>query len=143
MSKLIPCPYPLSEFYRLADQVPPLIYAIAPEEIPEPQSSLLWHQKDMTPTLEAYYQKKLALDVKQRIVQDGVLLREVALVTPEKKPVEFGAIHINLALFPDAAKTPDPGVRKTAGYHSGRFQYMAFGKTRTLFQSGAGSTYPK
>ncbi len=83
----------------------PAIEAVAGEDVPEPYKTLLVHQADMTPTLEKFHGDALHLRVLRRQRRDDFYFREVLLVTDkDEKPVEFGAIKINLALFSSAAR---------------------------------------
>jgi len=73
--------------------------------VPEPYKSLLVHQDDMTPTLEKFHGERIHLAVLSRQPRDDFYFREVVLLLDKTdKPVEFGAIKINLALFPSAAR---------------------------------------
>jgi hypothetical protein len=103
--RMFPLAYPLDEFYVRAGRPLPAIEMAKPEEIPEPQRSLLVHHNDMTPTLAAFHASTIELRVLSRELRDDFYFREVVLLgdTPER-PVEFGAIRINLALFAPAAR---------------------------------------
>ncbi|MDB6111741.1 MAG: hypothetical protein JWR69_3491 [Pedosphaera sp.] len=97
--------HPLDEFYKLAGQPLPPLVAVDGEAVPEPYKRLLVHQNDMTPTLEAFYRGRLHLQVLGRRQKDDSYFREVILLlNATNQPVEFGAIKINLALFPPAAR---------------------------------------
>jgi len=92
--------YPLSLFYRQAQTVVPEARAIDGSEIPQPLRQLLVHKADMTPTLEAYYGSPIRLNL--LLVQrhsESTLMRQVVLETDESRPVEFGAIWIDLDCF--------------------------------------------
>ena len=68
--------------------------------IPQPYRDLLVHDRDMTPTLEAFHGESIRLRVMSRDLPSGILFREVVLVTTESvEPVEFGAIRIRLDVF--------------------------------------------
>lgn len=96
-----PFAYPLDEFYAQAGRKLPAIEPIAGEAMPEPCRSLLFHNHDMTPTLESFYRQAIHLEVLRREQRDDFYFREVVLHLDENdQPVEFGAIKINLALFP-------------------------------------------
>ena len=97
--------YPLNEFYRRNDHSLPPLEEIDPARIPEPYKSLLVHQHDMTSTLENFYGGRIRLQIIGRDRQGSDYFREVALLVDEsKKPIEFGAIKINLDLFPKEAQ---------------------------------------
>jgi len=97
--------YPLSEFYEQADLVPPFATRVDWREIPEPYRHLLVHDRDMTPTLEAAYHRKMSLRVLKYSLEDEVFSRQIVLVPEgELRPVMFGAIKIYLDEFPSAAR---------------------------------------
>jgi chorismate-pyruvate lyase len=59
----------------------------------------------MTPTLEGFYRQKLCLQVLRSQQRDDFYFREVVLLLEAtQEPVEFGAIKINLALFPTSSR---------------------------------------
>jgi chorismate-pyruvate lyase len=97
--------HPLDEFYKLAGQALPPLVQVDGEAVPEPYKRLLVHQNDMTPTLETFHRGRLHLQVLGRRHKDDSYFREVILLLDgTNQPVEFGAIKINLALFPPAAR---------------------------------------
>jgi hypothetical protein len=97
--------YPLDEFYA-RERVPlPRIEVVAPERVPEPFRSLLVHDRDMTPTLEAHYRSEIHIEVWGRERQGDFYYREVVLrLDRDQRPVEFGANKVNLALFEPAVR---------------------------------------
>lgn len=100
-----PFAYPLDEFYAQAGRPLPVISCLKGLEVPEPYRSLLVHTNDMTPTLEAFHDDKIHLAVIRRQQRNGFYFREVVLLLDRsQRPVEFGAIKINLTLFPSAAR---------------------------------------
>lgn len=102
---VLPIAYPLDDFYAQAGRALPPIEAVAGENVPEPYKSLLVHQDDMTPTLEKFHGERIHLAVLSRQQRGDFYFREVVLLLDKSdKPVEFGAIKINLALFPPAAR---------------------------------------
>ena len=104
-SAALPFAYPLDEFYALANRELPPIEQVPGEEMPEPYRRLLVHQDDMTPTLEKFHADRVHLKVISRQTRGDFYFREVVLFTEKTKaPVEFGAIKINLALFPPPAR---------------------------------------
>ena len=97
--------HPLDEFYKRAKLPLPPLQQIDSEEMPEPYKTLLVHRSDMTSTLEGFHKDTIRVDVLSRNHVDDHYFREVVLRTEKLgKPVEFGAIKIHLALFPDAAR---------------------------------------
>jgi hypothetical protein len=102
---VLPIAYPLDDFYAQAGRALPPIEAVEGDAVPEPYKSLLVHQDDMTPTLEKFHGERIHLAVLSRQQRDDFYFREVVLLLDKTdKPVEFGAIKINLALFPPAAR---------------------------------------
>jgi len=98
--------YPLDDFYARAGLPLPPIMVLAETELPEPYRTLLAHDNDMTPTLEAYHRCDLHIEVWSRAQHEGFYFREVVLrLDTTQRPVEFGANKLNLALF-------DPSVRR-------------------------------
>lgn len=97
--------YPLDEFYaRNGLNLPPLDQ-IDGEAVPEPYKSLLVHERDMTSTLENFHKTGIHLRLISCQQRRDEYFREVVLVLDgSEKPVEFGAIKINLGLFPPAAR---------------------------------------
>ena len=97
--------HPLDEFYAAAGLPLPPLDQIDGEAMPEPYHSLLVHRHDMTPTLETFHQRRIHLQVLGRRRKGESYFREVVLRLDETdQPVEFGAIKINLALFPPEAR---------------------------------------
>jgi hypothetical protein len=102
---VLPFAYPLDEFYALAKRELPVIEQIDGAEMPEPYRSLLVHNTDMTPTLEKFHDDRIYLNVISRQTRSDFYFREVILLTQRtRKPVEFGAIKINLGLVSPAAR---------------------------------------
>jgi chorismate-pyruvate lyase len=97
--------HPLDDFYSRSDAPLPPLQQIDGEELPEPYKRLLVHSHDMTSTLENYHKEVIHVRVLSSRQQGDDYFREVVLCTEsESKPVEFGAIKINLALFPVKAR---------------------------------------
>lgn len=100
-----PFAYPLDEFYALAKRELPPLEQVDAADVPEPYRRLLVHDADMTPTLEKFYGERIYLNVISRQHRGEFYFREVILLTQRKRlPVEFGAIKINLGLFPSTAR---------------------------------------
>lgn len=97
--------HPLDEFYAEAGLPLPPLNQIDGEAVPEPYRTLLVHQNDMTPTLEAFHGSAVHLDVLGRRRKGDAYFREVILrLDGGNQPVEFGAIRINLGLFSPTAR---------------------------------------
>jgi len=74
-------------------------------EMPQPYRDLLVHQKDMTGTLSHFFGQSLHLKVLEKSLRNGVLARRVLLVLDGRGlPVEYGAIRIHLAHYPESAR---------------------------------------
>jgi len=97
--------HPLEKFYPRSGFSPPPLEQIDGEEMPEPYKSLLVHQRDMTPTLEAFHGRSVHLRVLGRERRGQDYFREVVLQLEDTElPVEFGAIKIHLKLFAAAVR---------------------------------------
>jgi len=110
-----PIVYPLDDFYAQAGRSLPRIEPVEGKDVPEPYQTLLVHQNDMTPTLEQFHGSIIHLEVIRSQQRGDFYFREVILLTEEGKPVEFGAIKINLSLFPSAACAQILGERIPLG----------------------------
>jgi len=97
--------FPLDEFYaRSGLRLPPLDQ-VDGEALPEPYKTLLVHERDMTSTLETFHKTGIHLRLVSREQRGDEYFREVVLALDDsEKPVEFGAIKINLALFSEVAR---------------------------------------
>ena len=112
-----PLAYPLDDFYAQASLPFPRIESVLGEQVPEPYRSLLVHNQDMTPTLEKFHGGPIHLRVLRRQKRGDIYFREVVLELEEgEKPVEFGAIKINLTLFLPAARQLILGERLPLGH---------------------------
>jgi len=89
---------------------------LEPEEMPQPQRSLLAHQTDMTSTLENFYGQRLHVEVLARHTVENEYCREVALrLEHSGRRVEFGAIKIMLDHFPSEVRQEILLERKPLG----------------------------
>ncbi len=96
---------PLQALYDHIGAALPEICFIPGAEVPEPYAALLVHQRDMTPTLEAWHGETIRIEPLDRFVTGGSLCRMVVLIlTGSGSPVEFGAIRIQLEAYPTAAR---------------------------------------
>lgn len=102
---VLPWAHPLDELYARAGLNLPHIETVPGPNVPEPFQELLVHEGDMTPTLERFHRSTIHLNVLGREQRDGFYFRQVLLLTDDgEKVVEFGAIKINLNLFPPGAR---------------------------------------
>ncbi len=93
--------YPLTEFYRRQDLSFPLLEKVSSDTIPEPQHALLVHEDDMTPTLERFYRDDIYIQALHSEHSKTTYYREVVLfLNGDHRPVEFGAICIDLKRLP-------------------------------------------
>jgi chorismate-pyruvate lyase len=94
--------FPLKLFYEMKGKRLPYLEAISGDEIPFPAKELLVHDEDMTSNLEAFYKKKISIDVFYKDVDADAVSREVVLcLEGSGKPVEYGAIRIDLSNIPE------------------------------------------
>jgi hypothetical protein len=99
-------PYPLGVVYAQAGILAPLTKEIASGRIPQPYRSLLSHEQPMTLTLESHFGGALALRTLSTLREGRSYFRRALLVKEDSgRPVEMGAIHLNLDAF-------RPGVRR-------------------------------
>jgi hypothetical protein len=97
--------FPLDEFYAHDRRPLPPVTRLPGDEVPHPYQELLVHDRDMTPTLEAFHGDRIHLRVLDRRLEEHALWRQVALVlNGSERPVEFGAIVIYCDRFPPAAR---------------------------------------
>jgi chorismate-pyruvate lyase len=95
----------LSEHYQRLRLPVPELEPVEPSEIPEPYRSLLVHDRDLTPTLEAAYGGPVHIRVLTYVVVDNVVSRLVVLVPDgSDAPASMGAIHIHLDRLPPRAR---------------------------------------
>ena len=97
--------HPLDEFYARSGLALPPLEQIEGEAVPEPYKTLLVHDRDMTSTLEGFHGAGVHLRLLSRAETNQDYFREVLLLLDgTEKPVEFGAIQIHLARFPDRTR---------------------------------------
>ncbi len=138
--KVSPFAYPLDEFYAQAGRTLPSIQPIAGDQMPEPYRSLLVHSNDMTPTLEKFHRQKVYLNVLGRHQRDDFYFREVILLLDEtEEPAEFGAIKINLALFPSGARRAILEERLPLGHILDQHQIIHSSRPKAFFHVEADS----
>lgn len=96
MSMLLPLHY----FYAKEDRQLPPVTLVDGEAVPEPEKSLLVHQRDMTSTLRKFHGAAITLEVCAAETSDDYLMRMVILHREDTgAPVEFGAIGVRLDKF--------------------------------------------
>ena len=108
--------YPLTDFYADSGNDAPAIEVIQGENMPQPYRSLLVHDRDMTPTLEEHCAGPVHLEVLRVRREPDALYRQVLLVPDgSRRPVEFGAIRIELRRFAEEPASQIVGCRKPLG----------------------------
>ena len=113
----MPCAYPLDDFYARSGLALPEIESIPETQVPEPYHSLLVHERDMTSTLEQFHDDTIHIRALRSETRGDYYFREVVLLlNRDETPVEFGAIKINLLLFPGAARMLILGEREPLGH---------------------------
>ena len=132
--------YPLNEFYEEAGLAPPSATRINGREMPEPYRRLLVHDRDMTPTLEAAYDRKMSLRVLKYALDHEVFSRQIVLV-PEGggSPAVFGAIKIYLDEFSTAARDLVLERKMPLGHDPRIAVHQAFQPSRRIFRGRCGS----
>lgn len=71
-----------------------------PEDVPQPYRDLLWHDGDMTSSLERFHRDELTLQILRVEEAEGNYLREVVLRRKsDGKAVEYGVIEVVLPAF--------------------------------------------
>lgn len=96
--------FPLDEFYAERGDAVPQVEAIDGADIPEPYNVLLVHERDMTSTLEQFFDEPMVLRLLDVRREGTWLRRQVVLVTRDsRRAVEFGAIRIDLSSFSSIA----------------------------------------
>ena len=79
---------------------------VAADAVPEPYHGLLVGDHDMTPVLAAFHRQPIHLRVIERETEGNAYTRLVVLTAgKDARPVEFGAIVIDLTPFPADART--------------------------------------
>jgi len=93
---------PLADYYSTHGESLPPIRIVTATDLSERHWQLLAHDNDMTPTLEAFYGQALELRIHSKHLTNATLERVVSLIgCGDGRPVEFGAIRIQLDAFSD------------------------------------------
>ena len=97
--------YPLSCFVCDASKGVTRARILEAEELAEPYRTLLAHDRDMTGTLETYFNQPMALRVHVKTIEEDALYRQVTLYgADDGRPAEFGAIRIDLSCFDEETR---------------------------------------
>lgn len=98
--KLASVLFPLDAVYRRAGIDVPRVQLVEPHDIPFPYRTLLVHENDMTLTLERHFGGPLIVRPLSTGLSHHWYTRRVLLAQSYSgKPVEMGAIRIDLAAF--------------------------------------------
>lgn len=99
--------------------------SVAPERVPEPHRRLLDHHSHMTVAMERFHGEPVSLRVVAACppsATDEAYAREILLLDPRGRPVQYGIVRIDLTLVPAevaarirAADTPLGRVLIAAG----------------------------
>ena len=91
---------PLHYFYASEGRPLPGVELVDGADVPEPERSLLVHERDMTSTLRRFHGADIALEILARERSEDYLVRMVVLRRDDTgAPVEFGAIGVRLEKF--------------------------------------------
>lgn len=142
---------PLEDFHRRHGRPLPQFEILAAEALPEPERSLLVHDRDMTRTLERHHGDTIHLRVLSRFHEGDLYGRESILQLDRSgRPVEYGAIRIHLDRFPEPSRRlileehrPLGGILNDSGirYLSRPTAFFRIGSTSFL-QEGLGLQGP-
>jgi chorismate-pyruvate lyase len=93
---------PWAGLYAANGWEPPVLVPVPPDAIPEPQRTLLVHQRDMTRTLESFHGGRIHLRPITRQRLGDVYFRLVVLeLDGSGHPIEFGATKAFLHRLPE------------------------------------------
>ncbi len=96
---------PLEFFYASRAEPMPCPRLIPGSDMPAPYQHLLVHESDMTPRLRDFHGSPIGLRVVERQLSEDYVMRLVVLDRQtDQRPVEIGAIGIQLEGFPAAAR---------------------------------------
>ena len=125
---------PFHFFYEKAGLELPDFTFLEGSEVPYPYRSLLVHQNDMTPTLAAFHHSKLYLEVHAHESTDEFVMRLVTLhAKSSDKPVEYGAIAIQLGSLPEAVREEVVSGKKPLGGILAEYQVAHSGQPSSYF----------
>lgn len=97
--------FPLTQFYKRAGLPLPAFEEISGADLPEPYRALLFHDRDMTPTLQEFHGTDIHIEVLSRERRGDEYYREVILRRDDDdRAVEFGASRIALDRLPNVVR---------------------------------------
>lgn len=98
--------FPLNRFYETEHLALPKTVLLAGAAVPDPYRGMLDHDRDMTPTLEAFFRETIGIAIIHRGLNGDSYTREVVLYTEQtRKPVAYGSIDIHLENIQGKART--------------------------------------
>ena len=125
---------PFHFFYEQAGIELPDFTFLEGDEVPYPYRSMLVHQNDMTPTLAAFHHSRLYLEVHKHESNPDFVMRLVTLhAAASEIPVEYGAIGIQLASFPEEVREKIVEGRKPLGGILGEYDVEHSGSPTAYF----------
>lgn len=125
---------PFHFFYEKSARELPDFTFLRGGEVPYPYRSLLVHENDMTPTLAAFHHSRLYLKVHQSEANEDFVMRLVSLhAASSDKPVEYGAIAIQLGPLPPAVREKVVEGRKPLGGLLGEYGVVHSGSPQAYF----------
>ena len=128
--------YPLSRFYRETGKSVPDFAIIAGPDVPQPFRDLLVHERDMTSTLERFHGDGIHLRILHTDREADHYERQVVLqLNRNDKPVEYGAIEIDLGRFPAPARELILGNSRPLGSILADFAIPYVSKPEAFFRT--------
>lgn len=134
---------PLKVFYQEKNLKPLDIQPLPGASLPQPYRQLLFHCNDMTPTLQNFHQASIVINAIAVKAQADYFLRMVTLVTENGQKVEFGAIKINLAIFPKAAREVVLACQRPLGLILADFKMAHYSEPLAFFSVDSDSFIEK
>lgn len=126
---------PLSRFFEHDDPAALEWQEVEGSRVPEPYRGLLVHDGDMTSTLETFHRETLELRLLEKRRVDQTLLRSVVLIGSRTgRPLELGAIRIDLAAFAPDARWAILEGRMPLGAILARYDVAYVSRPRLFFQ---------
>jgi hypothetical protein len=115
--------YPLPRFFAAAQRPLPEVEPVEAGALPSAPYRLLAHAGDMTSKLEEFFANDMLLRVVQREHTPEHYRREVVLYGAKSRlPVEYGAIEIELGVFPEALRAEIVEAKLPLGGLLNRYQ---------------------
>ncbi len=84
------------ELFRLFGEDPPSHREVDARDVPEPQRSLLHHERHMTVALERFHSTKVELVVLAEVHSEPFYARRILLLDEAGKTVQFGIMRFDL-----------------------------------------------